>query len=91
MPDGQDDGPSHKEMVHELVERNSSHLSEIRDKFNHWEEDRDGAIDKVEFRKAMKKLHLPGYDDDEKYDKVCDAVFAMIDVDHGGAINYVHL
>ena len=80
--------PTHNEMVEALLKTQANFLSELRDCFQTWDKDGDGIVDKKEFQKAMRALKLPGHDDDEKYNPVCDEVFRMHDTDGSGRIVY---
>ena len=49
-------------------------------------QDKNGVVDKDEFRRCMRTLKLTGYDhpDEDVYDNVCDDVFSRIDHDKSG-------
>ena len=80
--------PPFEDMVKALNNAQAHRLGEIQDHFTKWDKDKDGFVDKVEFRRAMRALKLPGHDDEDTYAIVCDAVFAQMDVDNSGMVSY---
>ena len=82
--------PPHDEMVKALLKATSTRLTELVDRYEGWDKDKDGLVDKIEFHKAMRALKLPGWDAEPPhvYERVCDEVFDLIDHDGNGIMSY---
>jgi Ca2+-binding EF-hand superfamily protein/predicted esterase len=79
------DASSELKLVEQLSRIMQEHSIKLIDLFRDWDTDGNGAIDKKEFRQAVAAL---GYD---APNKAIDAVFATLDVDGGGMIEYHEL
>ena len=56
-----------------------------------WDSSRDSEIDRVEFRQKIKEMHLANHADTEegriRFDMEIDALFDMLNVDHGDTLD----
>ena len=71
--------------LHEALRRSSVNLINM---FQRWDEDSNGVIDRVEFRRAVRAL---GFDAVDFPDSAIDAVFDEFDEDGSGSLDYMEL
>lgn len=58
------------------------HLGKFKNLFGEWDEDKSGAVDKFEFRSAVRALGIVASDAE------CDATFVELDFNRDGTISY---
>jgi Ca2+-binding EF-hand superfamily protein len=67
----------------------SKSLASMLDWFQTWDEDGNGTVDKHEFRLAISKLGWAPPDlDSDQVDEICDHLFAEMDTDGSGVLEY---